>query len=195
MRPGLPLGQATNDSTQINGVGDVILNDKDKALSFPNYRIEQQIIATRNSLPVQSNYPRWAWQDGQTIKDTPENYNSLLEAYREIYEAFERKDREKLLKLHAARSKEYAIAYYLNGVEAGHDFMNTGRILEKPDTKLLQFHTNHSMLDVFSNGKMARIIDISQYHPIVFRNTENGLLHRLKFGFYKNKAGKWIMIR
>ncbi len=196
LRPGLFLDQAASDSYQIEGMDDVVLDSKTQPLSFPNFSFKHQIVATRKSLPVQSSYPHWAWQDGQSIEDTPENYDSLLAVYREIYEAFENKDSEKLLELHTPRSEEYAIAYHLEGgVEAGHQLMNTGERANNPNSELDEFIAKDTILDVYANGQMARIIDIAQYHPILFVHKTRDIIYTMKFGFYKNQNDEWIMIR
>ncbi len=196
LRPSLPLDDMASGSVPIEGVGEVLLDDKSKPLSFPVITFNQQITATRKSLPVQDNYPRWAWQDGQIIKDTQENYDSLLAVYREIYNAFKNKDRQKLLKLHASRAEEYAIAYYLKGgVEAGHKFMSTGERADDPDSKLSEFHTETTKLDIYAGGRVARIVDVAPYHPVVFVHKTMNIVYTMKFGFYKNKKGDWVMIR
>jgi len=196
LRPGLPLDKVAGESAVIEGLEDVVLDDKAQLLSFPGLIINKQIIAIRKSLPVQDDYPRWAWQDGQLIEDTQENYDSLLAAYRDIYDAYENNDREKLLELHAPRSAEYAIANYLDGgVTAGHELLNTGRRLDDAESKLSEFRTRNIKLDIHGDRRMARIIDGAQYHPFVFLHKTMNIVHTLKFGFYKNKAGEWVMIR
>ena len=196
LRPGLPLDSMASESISIDGLGGVVIDDKSQPLSFPVITFDQQITATRKSLPVQDSFLRWAWQDGQVIEDTQENYDSLLAAYREIYEAYKNNDRKKLLELHAPRSAEYAIANYLDGgVDAGHELMNTGKRLDDPDSELDEFTTAETKLDIYANGRMARIIDAAEYHPFIFQHKTMDLIHTLKFGFYKNKAGEWVMIR
>ena len=196
LHPDLPLEQAASKSAEIDGADDVVLDNKSQPLTYPAITFNQQVVATRKSLPVQSNYPRWAWQDGQIIEDTQENYDSLLAAYREIYDVFENKDRQKLLELHTPRAAEYAIAYYLEGgAEAGHQFMNTGERANNPESKLSDFITRSTKLDVYANGKMARIVNAAQYHPFVFLHKTKNIVYTMKFGFYKNQQGEWIMIR
>ncbi len=196
LRPGLPLDQMASETISIEGVEEVVLDDQSQPLSFPVITFEKQITATRKSLLVQSSYPRWAWQDGQIIEDTQENYDSLLAVYREIYDAFENKDRQKLLALHAPRSLEYAIAYHLEGgVEAGHKFMSTGERGDDVESRLSEFRTKNTKLDIYANGQMARIIDVASYHPFVFLHKTMNIVYTMKFGFYKNQQGEWIMIR
>jgi len=196
LRPGLALDKMASESLPIEGVGGVVLDNKSKPLSFPVITFDKQITATRKTLPVQANYPRWAWQDGQTIEDNQENYDSLLAAYREIYDAYKNKDRKKLLELHDHAADEFAIAFYLKGGRAaGHALMETGEMLDDTDSALDEFSTEASKFDIYANGRMARIISIAQYHPILFVNKTANIVYTMKFGFYKNKAGKWIMIR
>ena len=196
-RPGLPLERAASETIPIEGVGEVVLDHKSQPLSFPVFAINQQIVATRKSLPVQSSYSRWAWQDGKFIEDTQENYDSLLSTYREIYEAYKIGDRKKLLTLHDHAADEFASAYYLKGGRnAGHAFMETGEMLDDADSDLTKFRTKtNNKLDIYADGKMARIINIAQYHPILFVDNTQGIVHTMKFGFYKNQQGEWIMIR
>ncbi len=198
LRLDLPLEKMASESLPIDGVGEVILDDKSRPLSFPVITFEKQITATRTSLPVQSNYPRWAWQDGGIIEDTPENYDSLLAVYHEIYDAYAAKDREKLIALHDHAADEFAAAYYLDGGRvAGHAFMETGEMVDHPRAVLDDFFTDKDelKLDIYADKRMARIIDVASYHPIIFTEKERGLIHTMKFGFYKNQQGEWIMIR
>ena len=196
LQPGLSLDKMASESVVIEGLESVVLDNINESLAFPNLIINKQVVATRNTLPVQDNYPRWAWQDGQIIEDTQENYDSLLVAYREIYEAYKNNDRKKLLELHAPRSAEYAIANYLDGgVDAGHELLNTGERLDDVESELSEFRTTNIKLDVYANNRMARVIDGAQYHPFVFLHKTMNIVHTLKFGFYKNKAGEWVMIR
>ena len=196
LRPGLPLDKMASESAVIAGLGEVTLDDQSKPLAFPVITFDKQITATRKSLPVQDNYPRWAWQDGQIIEDTPENHDGLLAAYREIYEAYKNKDREKLIALHDHAADEFAIAFYLTGGRAaGHALMETGEMLDDTDSRLSDFHTENTRFDIYAGGRMARIIDVASYHPVVFLHKTMNIVYTMKFGFYKNQAGKWIMIR
>ncbi|MDH5182216.1 MAG: hypothetical protein OEY07_21350, partial [Gammaproteobacteria bacterium] len=101
-----------------------------------------------------------------------------------------------LYTIHAARARENAIAYYLgDNIEAGHKFMSTGQILKDSGARLDSFEYEGTKLDIYANGRMARIVDLEQYHPVLFVDTEKELVHIMKFGFYKDKAGQWVLIR
>jgi len=63
------------------------------------------------------------------------------------------------------------------------------------DFELDKFTTDETKFDIYANGRMARIIDVAEYHPFIFKHKTMNIISTMKFGFYKNKAGKWIMIR
>jgi len=63
-----------------------------------------------------------------------------------------------------------------------------------PDFELDKFTTDETKFDIYANGRMAKIIDVAEYHPFIFKHKTMNI-STMKFGFYKNKAGKWIMIR
>ncbi len=183
-------------SQLIESIDSVKFNKKSQSLSFPRVTFNQQIIATRNTIKVQKNYPRWAWQDGLSIENTSENLNTLTAFYRKIHSAYQESDRDKLYSIHNDAAKEYSLAYYLlGGVKEGHLFLGTADILNDPNAKLYNFFMDGTKLDIFADGKLARIIDIDQYHPVHFDHKTLDITCKLKFAFYKNKQNKWIMIR
>jgi len=196
-RPNFPLGKASaKESLVIDGLEDVMLDDNSQLISFPGFTFNKQIVATRNTLPIQGNYNRWAWQDGKKIDDTQENYDSLLAFYKKIHEAYKTNNRKKLFEFYEPAAKEFSEAYYLRGgIAEGQAFIETGELLDNGDAELNDFYTEGVKLDIFANGKMARIVDIGLYHPVVFVHKTKDLIYTLKFGFYKNQQNKWVMIR
>lgn len=101
--------------------------------------------------------------------------------------------------IYDAAAIEFSKAYHLSSKESGLNFMSTGEYIGNPDWQLGDFDKFISQmdykLDVFANGKMARIVDKENDSPIVYMEKSSRLLSFLKFGFYKNKNGEWIMIR
>lgn len=145
---------------------------------------------------IKSPFPEWAWQGGRTIDNNKETYNALLGAYREVYDAMAGNDQPLLKKLYAARAKEAAIAYNLSGVDAGHEKISTGKDVLDPDIELHDFFDKDMLeLQIFADGKLARLMTPSGVQPIVFLERNPTLLHLHKFMFYKHKNGQWIMIR
>lgn len=146
---------------------------------------------------VVSPFPRWSWQDGKNIENTKENYTTLLAAYKEIHDAYSNKDKESIFKFYNERAKEIALAYHLNGAKEGHIKISTGEDMLDDSLELYTFWDQNMILDVYGNGKLARIIGNTEpsIHPVIYLDREAGLLHKHKYGFYKSKDDKWIMIR
>ena len=157
---------------------------------------EDLAVVTR-SVNIDSPFPRWAWQDGQTIENSDENYSGLLQAYRDVYEALASGDITRMYDLYSERASEIAIAYHLDDASEGHRKINTGEDARNPELELYKFWDKNMILDIYANGKLARIIGSTAptIQPIVYLDRGAGILHKHKFGFYKNKEGKWIMIR
>ncbi|MDH5650237.1 MAG: hypothetical protein OEZ39_00045 [Gammaproteobacteria bacterium] len=196
INPNQPLEKIAAGSAVIPGVPEPVVDVTSKPLKFPGRDYNKQIVVTRKTLPVKSPYPRWAWQDGQVIEYTKENFKAILMEYKKIYDAYAQRDMNTLYTIHAARARENAIAYYLgDNIEAGHKFMSTGQILKDSGARLDSFEYEGTKLDIYANGRMARIVDLEQYHPVLFVDTEKELVHIMKFGFYKDKAGQWVLIR
>ena len=196
LKPQTPSDKVVNLSMKIKELADIELDNTHQSLLYPDFPISQQMTVTRKSLSVQNNYPRWAWQDGQIIKSNQKNYDSLLAAYREIYEAYRSKNRNKLFQLQNEAAEEFALAYALTGgIAEGHAFIETAEMLDNPDAELYEFFTDGLNLEVFADGKMARIVDIANYHPVLFTHKTLDIIYTLKFSFYKNKQDEWVMIR
>jgi hypothetical protein len=159
---------------------------------------EKQTIAERRTA-IQSPFPRWAWQDGQVIEDTPENFDSLLAVYKEIWGALNEGDKARVRALYDPAAQEFALAYHYQDKKHGHRIMNTGGLIGDGDWKLGSMDNflnkfNYG-LDIISNGKIVRILDQKQRSPIVYLSRKAKIISIQKFGFYKNKAGEWVMIR
>jgi len=158
----------------------------------------KRIVAERG-VSIKSPFPRWAWQDGQVIEDTPENFDSLLAVYKEIWEALNEGDKARVQALYDPAAQEFAIAYHYQDKKHGHRIMNTGGLINDDDWGLADINVlidkMRYRLDVFANGKIVKIIDQDKRTPIVYYSKKVKMLNIQKFGFYKNKAGEWVMIR
>jgi len=159
---------------------------------------EKQTVVERR-INIKSPFPRWAWQDGQTIDNTPDNFNSLFEVYKEIWNALDSGAMGKIRELYDPAAQEFATAYHYQDKKHGHRIMNTGGLVNDKDWGLADINKligkMKYKIDIYANGKIAQIIDQDKRTPIVYYNKNVKMLNIQKFGFYKNKAGEWIMIR
>jgi len=190
----LKLNPTNPDNTLLEGT---IPAAGDKDATILNHD-SNQIIAERHT-SIKSPFPRWAWQDGQNIVDSTQNYNSLLKKYKEIWILLNNGDKDETKKIYDTAAEEFAIAYHYNDKEQGHRIMNTGGLINDEDWKLgsidkfLEKFNYH--LDIHSNGKIAQILDQKRRSPIVYLGRKAKIINIQKFGFYKNSSGEWIMIR
>ena len=137
--------------------------------------------------------------DGEIIQNTPENFNSLLEKYKEIWTELNNENIDKIYEIYNSTAKEFATAYYYDDLQQGHRIINTNDLIGDKDWKLGSFENfiekfNYK-LDIYANGKLAQIIDSKNRSPIVYLSRKAKIVNIKKFGFYKNKNNEWIMIR
>jgi len=158
-----------------------------------------QTIAERRT-HIESPFPRWAWQDGQIIENNEDNYTSLLDEYQKIWNTLNSGDMDKIKKLYDPAAQEFAWAYHYDDKQHGHRLMNTGGFLKEPEWKLGDIkkfiQKRKYILKVHANGLIAEILDTQDNKsPIMYLNPNTRLISFQKFGFYKNKEDKWVMIR
>lgn len=155
-------------------------------------------ILLSEAVEIKSPFPRWVWQDGKNIEYNQENYDSLIEAYRDIHSAMESRDLDELYRLYSQRAIETAAAYSLSDEMAGHKKLSTGKDMINKDLELYRFRTDYEgiRLNIFANGRLARIVVNDRFHqPVLFTEPKARLYHFHTFGFYLNKENKWVMIR
>lgn len=159
---------------------------------------EKQIVAERR-IYIKSPFPRWGWQNGKIIENTPENFSSLMAVYKEIWGALNAGDKTRVRELYDPAAQEFAWAYHYQEKKYGHRVMNTGGLIDDDDWGLADIDklidiTKYRM-EIFANGLIAQVIDQDRRTPIMYYNKNVKMLNIQKFGFYKNKAGEWVMIR
>ena len=160
---------------------------------------EHQTVISRRA-QIQSPFPRWAWQDGQTIEDSTDNFNSLLEKYKEIWAALNDGNKSKVFELYDAAALEFAQSYYYSDKQEGHRLMDTGGFVGNNEwglgniNKIIQ--KRKYRLNIYANGNIANIVDQNNHQSLItYLNRKARITSKQKFGFYKNQNGEWIMIR
>jgi len=168
-----------------------------KVLDYPLYgNFIKQVITTWAIEDIKSNLPRWQWQDGATIPSSQATYKSLSTAYSKLHTAFMRKDLTSVKQLSEQRSKELAIAYHLKNTDAGFDYSALGKHIDHETIKIYEkVFLDHTKLEVFGHGKLARIMDGGKNHPVVFSDIKTEQLYQPQFMWYLNKNNEWVLIR
>lgn len=166
-------------------------------LKYPLYgNLKKQVIVKWVIRNLASSFPRWQWQDGKDIIKSESSHQSLIKAYTILHNAFIEKDMGAIKKISSQRSSELKIAYHLIDDDAGFEHSALGKYVNHPTVKLYEkVFLEHTKFEVFGKGKLARIMDGAQTHPIVFIDDETEQLYQAQFKWYLNKNNEWILIR
>ncbi len=160
---------------------------------------DNEIVAAR-SVYIDSPYPRWAWQDGVSIEDNKENYDSLLKKYKEIHAALNNKDMDLVHQTYKAAAIEYALSYNYDDVQHGYRIMNAGGYINEEGWVLGDINMGLANMEfhfkIFANGKLAQLVDPdNEPSLILYLNFDDDMVSFQTFKFYKNEAGEWTLIR
>ena len=166
-------------------------------LDYPGYgNFKKQVVTSWVIKNLATNFPRWAWQDGKEIVDDESTYNSLLAAYKVLYDAFENKDLDKIKAILKNHSAERAEAFHLENADAGFDNLSLERLIDHPTIKLhSELFVEYTKLDIFGNNRLARIMSGAHTQPIAFIDEETGQPYLPQFIWYKNSNNHWVQIR
>ncbi len=159
----------------------------------------KQTVVERRTY-IKSPYPRWAWQDGKTIEDTPENFDSLLEKYKEIWGILNSGNMKEINQIYDLAAQEFSWAYHYQANKYGHRLMNTGGLVGDDEWQLGDINKIlkkvNFRITIYANGKLAHLLDEDgEPSLITYLNKKVKMINTQKFSFYKNKADEWIMIR
>jgi len=200
LHPSAALEFAVNESTVIAGQSPSNLDYATKPWQFPPTVYDKQIVISRKTHIIQTPFPRWEWQDGVTIENTEQNYKTLLEAYRKKYVIHQKQD------LTALRESTYKVATtqkiinYYDDIEQAFEMLNLEESWKSDEQELFEFIENERStrfglkLDVFGNGKLARITSDTGMQPVMYLIKSQRMTIKYKYHFYKNKQGEWIYI-
>ena len=138
-------------------------------------------------------FPKWAWFDGDQIPDNEETKQELIKQYQKIWDALNNQNIQSLAPEFQQRIKEYAQAYYVP--EKKMNFVNDLQEAQKdPQKKLGDFIPKYEYLQVFGDGKLARLTIWDGTEAIYFNHKDKDLSDNYDFVFMK-KDGKWQVIR
>jgi hypothetical protein len=84
--------------------------------------------------------------------------------------------------------------YHLDGVDDGYLKLNLGRDALDQDLELIDFFTDDMNLEIFANGKLARIRNYSGAEPIIFWEEATGTTHMHTFMFMLLGGNQWVLV-
>jgi len=198
--PARPSEEASKESVVIVGQDLPSLDYKSKPWQFPYAKFENQIVISRKTHTLHTPFPRWEWQDGQTIKNTKENHKSLLEAYRKEYFINKKQDLKMLRESTKKLATVQNIINYYHNIEQAYEILNLEESWKSDEQELVKFiegdfsDRQGLKFDIIANGKMARIVNDVGVQPILYIIKSQRMKIKYKYNFYKNKQGEWIYI-
>ena len=191
-----------NTATFINNVTESEKNSlkvkiNDNTLNYPLYgSFNKQVTTSWDIIDLKSSLPRWSWQDGSLITNDDISYKSLIDAYSQLHHAFIKNDLKKIKHISHERNNELAKAYYLENSDAGFEHSALGKHINHPTVKIHDtVYLDNTKFEIFGNGKLARIMNGADTHPIVFIDQETEQLYLPQFKWYRNSKNKWVLIR
>lgn len=166
-------------------------------LNLPPYGVyKKQVVVEWNFPDVSINTNNWYWENTQLIHNNQETYKSLMSQYQKVYDAFKNKNLSLIKEISKVRSKELSDAYYLGGIEEGFEYSSFGKFIDHKSAELYEeLNTEDVTLQIVANGKMARIIDGSGIHPVVFVNYDTEQVYKPQFLWSLNNNNEWVLVR
>ncbi|MBL1276787.1 MAG: hypothetical protein COB30_011930 [Ectothiorhodospiraceae bacterium] len=198
--PARPVEVAAIETIVMTGQDLPQLDYESQPRKFPNVIYHKQIVISRKTYPIKLPFPRWEWQDGQIIEDTEENYKSLLEAYRKEYVIHQNQDLPALKESTKKLAETLMLVKYITDFDKAYDSLNLEESWKSEEQELFKFiegETSKNLrlkLDVFANGRLARIVNETGAQPILYIVKKARMTIEYNFSFYKNKKGEWIYI-
>jgi hypothetical protein len=134
----------------------------------------------------------WQWLAGEEIPDDDETLASLEAEYRKAWSLLSSGDVGAVENLIAVKASEYAAAYYLESEDEIEDAMAVTLLMQADDLSLASFGEGVE-LEVFGDGRLARLIDEDLESPIVFVSPDD-VAYYLSFT-YCRIDGAWALAR
>lgn len=191
---------AGSESMVVNEQALPMLDYKSKPRQFPNTVYHKQIVISRKTHPIKSPFPRWEWEDGEVIKETEENYKSLLEAYRKQYVIHQKQDLVALKTSCRKLAETQKLINNYDNIEKAYEMLNLEESWKSEEQELFDFIEGDRAkklrlkLDIVANGKLARIVNDDSIQPVMYIVKKARVMVKYKYLFYKNKNGEWVYI-
>jgi len=152
-------------------------------------------VLLRRAFALRAPFPRWAWLAGTRIEPDERTMSSLLDEYMHLQRALDQSDERTVRGMTAVRARELAAAYHLGDEEAGHRKLGILRRLDDRRRKLDKFRRAGMHMEVYGEGRLARIVDEDGDGPIAFLIGSGGeVAEYVKAGYFRDERGRWIMV-
>ena len=153
---------------------------------------EGRVVLTRDiTMPL--NLPQWAWLASEEIPEDDETLEALVPEYEKIWKALSEGDAESPVALSATKVAELCAAYYVSQEEM-EDELEYRNLVDDEEVSLWDWKPDKVSLEVFGQGRLARLAREDGQSPIVFVCNDGTAAHYLDLIFCKGPEG-WTLIR
>lgn len=157
------------------------------------FEAREHAMAAR-TVQLVTDFPEWRWVRAPAIEPSPVVIRELLTELQRFWNALRNKDVAELRTIMAAGAREMQSAYYLRDLDDAYRVIGVEALLRNPEAVLKPMPTDLK-LEVFANGRLARLVDETGDSPIYFHEGDTGLDAYLGAWFCRGAAGGWVMIR
>lgn len=156
------------------------------------YEPRERAVAAR-TVNLVTQFPEWRWVKAPAIEPGQPVLRDLIAEHQRFWASLRAKDTADLRAHMAANAREVQAAYYLRDLDDAYRVIGIEELLRNPDAELKPMPSDLK-LDVFANGRLARLVTDRGDSPIAFRENDTGLDAFLGAWFCRSATG-WVMIR
>lgn len=156
-------------------------------------RVSGETIYLNMTFQAKEPLPVWQWVKARKISATQEVRRELISEFRKIHRLYKNKAVKDLLKYREEQSRELAAAYFNTKEEAEKSILDTLEIIESSGMKLADLEFDRFKVTLAADGRLATLHDADADTPLAFIKDDTVAL--IKAWYYKNRDGKWILIR
>lgn len=150
--------------------------------------------AAWREVELQTPFPLWAWHRAERLHLDDTTTNDLLAQYRRAWALFRSGDVDAVRALAADNAAEIQAAFHLPDARAAQRMLELESLVVDPSVSLAPMALDLRM-EVFGDGRLARLVDGTGSSPIRFADRNGGLDAYVGMMWCRLPARGWVMIR
>ncbi len=157
-----------------------------------SFDAERKEIVLSRVITMPNPHPPWLWLSGEEIPDDDGTLAALTAQYQRVSGLLSAGSVAEVSALLVPKAEEYATAYYLETEEEIEEAMALTLLMQADDLELASFGADVE-LQVFGDGRLARLVDEDNESPIVYVDP-NDVAYYLSLT-YSKIGGRWLLTR
>lgn len=153
---------------------------------------EEKITILSRTVDLPLHLPRWLWLDAEVLTEGEELEAELMEQYRGFWSLLQSGEVTAVNQALAQKGSDYAAAYYLETQDEIEEMLMMPLLIQSEDVELLPL-IEEVWLELFGEGRLARLVDEDGDAPVVFARGED-VGYYCSLMFCKTAEG-WTLIR